>query len=60
LLHASQSHIFAADFLAKLGHSQLDCFVYYVSPPFDVMEVLTNYATGVLYTQTIRGVTVSI
>lgn len=49
----------AADFLAKLGHSQLDPFVYYVSPPFGIMEVLTNDANGVLYTQTTRDVTVS-
>ena len=60
LQHCFRKTNCAADFLAKLGHSQLDHFVYYVSPPFGVMEVLTIDAIGVLYTRTTRGVTVSI
>ena len=47
----------ATDFLAKLGHNQLDPFVHYVSPPFGVMEVLADDASGILYTRTTQGVT---
>ena len=47
----------AADFLAKLGHSLSEPFVYYVTPPFGIMEVLSNYANAILYNRATRVVT---
>ena len=44
-----------ADFLAKLGHRQSDPFVYYVTPPFGIMEALSDDTNAVLYNRTIRG-----
>ncbi|KAK9996367.1 hypothetical protein SO802_021053 [Lithocarpus litseifolius] len=35
-----------ADFLAKLGHRQSDPFVYYVTPPFGIMEALSDDASN--------------
>ena len=46
-----------ADFLAKLGHGQSDPFVYYVTPPFSIMEALSDDANAVLYNRTTRVVT---
>ena len=40
-------HFKAADFLAKLGNRQSDFFVYYVTPPFGSMEVLSDDANAV-------------
>ena len=46
-----------ADFLAKLGHRQSDPFVYYVTPPFGILEALSNDANAVLYNRVTRVVT---
>ena len=40
-------HLKAADFLTKLGHGQSDLFVDYVTPPFDIMEVLSDDVNAV-------------
>ena len=47
----------AADFLAKLRHSLSEPFVYYMTPPFGIMEVLSNDANAVLYNRASRVVT---
>ena len=45
------------DFLVKLGRRQSDPFVYYVTPPFGIMEALSDDANAILYNQTTRIVT---
>ena len=50
----------AANFLAKLGHSLSEPFVYYVTPTFGIMEALSNDANAVLYNWTTRVVTADI
>ena len=47
----------AIDFLAKLGHSLSEPFVYYMTPHFGIMEVLSNDANAVLYNRVTRVVT---
>ena len=43
--------------MASLGHSLFEPFVYYMTPPFGIMEVLSNDANAVLYNRASRVVT---
>ena len=47
----------AADFHAKLGRSLSKPFVYYMTPPFGITEVLSNDANAVFYKRASRVVT---
>jgi len=47
------------DFLTKLGHNQSNPFVYYVTPTFDITEVLSTDSNAVICPRLTRALTTS-